>query len=243
MANTEKKARKVNPYTEETIRKVVSLLVALYTRFMAMLASGKKLNVSISSGNSKIGHTLNVSLAPIICCGNCKECKYFCYDIKACNQYENVRIARAKNTAIFNNNRDDFFNQIWEKMSRKRTNKFLRFHVSGEIKDYDHFDRIVETAKKFPEFRIWTYTKMYEIVNLWIACHGGKKEAIPENLVVMFSEWKGMEMPNPYGMPTFRCVSEEEEKPDCMKCPGNCNFCKENETGCIYGNSVYTDLH
>ena len=243
MTNQEKKARKINPYSDTVIEKVVTLLVSLYNFFMGLLKQGKKLSISVSSGNSKIGHTMNISLAPILCCGNCKECKYFCYDIKACVQYENVRIARAKNTAIFNHDRDDFFGQLWARMSRKRTNKFLRFHVSGEIKDYDHFCRIVETARRFPDFRIWTYTKMYGLVNLWILNNGGTKTALPENLSVMFSEWKGMDMPNPYNLPVFRCVYPEEETPNCMKCPGNCNFCKENKVGCIYGNSVYTELH
>lgn len=230
-------------FSIETIRKIVTALFSLIDYYMNVLISGGKVNIVISAGNRKIGRCMNVSLAPIVTCGNCKECKYFCYDVKACCQYENVRKARAKNTALFRFSRDEFFNQLWAKMSRKKTNKFLRFHVSGEILDINHFSRMVETARRFPEFRIWTYTKMYNIVNDYIREHGGTKECIPENFSVMFSEWKGLPIINPYGMPVFRCITPEEQKPEFFHCPGNCDFCKENCCGCVAGKSAWVDLH
>ena len=243
-AKETKKTRKVNPYSDDLLKRIISVLVALVISFTERLKKGEKLEISVSHGNTKIGHTMNVSLAPVICCGNCKECKRFCYDIKACVQYENVRLARAKNTAIFNYDREMFFNQLWAKMSRKKSNKYLRFHVSGEIKDYNHLEWIVETARRFPDFKIWTYTKMYGLVNLYIMNNGGKKEtAIPGNLTIMFSEWQGMPMENPYKMPVFRCINKGEKLPGCMKCPGNCNVCKASGKGCINGYSVFTYLH
>ena len=230
-------------FSVETIKKIVLALVSLINYYSELLKTGGRVDLVISSGNRKIGHAMNVSLAPIVTCGNCKECKYFCYDVKACCQYENVRKARAKNTALFNYSRDEFFRQLWARMSKKRTNKFLRFHVSGEIRDMDHFSRMVETARLFPDFTVWTYTKMYGIVNEYIRQHGGNKNCIPDNFSVMFSEWKGLPIDNPYGMPVFRCVLPEEEKPDCFHCPGNCNECKANHTGCIAGESAWVDLH
>lgn len=225
-------------YTEKTIAKIVSLLKYWIAFFMGILESGKKLVVSISTGNRKIGKVLNVSLAPLVTCKNCSKCKYWCYDIKACLQYLNVLKARARNTAIFRYDREEFFRQIWEKMARRKVNKYLRFHVSGEIVDIDHFNRMVETARRFPEFVIWTYTKMYWIVNEWIRENG----SLPENFHVMFSEWEGLPMENPYNMPVFRCT-DKPEKMTGYKCPGNCDICKACKRGCINGESSYTLPH
>lgn len=237
------KNKAVKGFKPETIKKIVESLVVLINYFIGLLKAGKDVTISISNGNRKIGRCMNVSLAPIVTCGNCKECKYFCYDVKACCQYENVRIARAKNTALFNYDRDMFFGQLWAKMSRKKTNKYLRFHVSGEIKDVNHFDYIVKTARLFPDFKIWTYTKMYHVVNEWIKANGGSKKALPDNLSVMMSEWKGLPIVNPYNLPVFRCVYSNEKKPDIFHCPGNCDFCKANNCGCVNGQSAYVDLH
>lgn len=241
MASAKKNVSKgFKPETVKKITKNLSEGVKLYRKY---LEDGKQIKLVISSGNSKIGKCMNVSLAPIITCGNCKECKCFCYDVKACLQYKNVRIARAKNTALFRHDRENFFRQLWERMGHKKTNKFLRFHVSGEIADINHLEYMIETARRFPDFVIWTYTKMYWIVNEYIRIHGGNKNCIPENFSIMYSEWKGLPIDNPYNMPVFRCVYPEEEKPDCMKCPGNCDTCKANNIGCVAAQSVYADLH
>lgn len=238
MASAKKTVKGFKP---ETIKKIVLSLVSMINYYIDQLKKGNMFSLVISQGNRKIGRCMNVSLAPIVTCGNCKECKYFCYDVKACCQYENVRKARAKNTALFNFSREIFFGQLWEKMSKKKTNKYLRFHVSGEIRDKEHFDYMVKTAKMFPDFRIWTYTKMYHVVNEWIKENG--KAALPGNFTVMFSEWKGLPIINPYNLPVFRCVYENETRPKMFHCPGNCDFCKEHKTGCVYGQSAFVDLH
>ena len=242
MASTKKNISK--GFKPETVQKIVKELQKLVLFFLEYLQNGGFIKLVVSLGNSKIGRCLNVSLAPVITCKNCSKCKCFCYDIKACLQYVNVRIARAKNTALFMYSRDEFFNQLWQRMERRKKNKFLRFHVSGEIMDINHLERMIETARRFPDFVIWTYTKMYGIVNEYIRKHGGNKNCIPENFTIMFSEWKGLPIDNPYNMPVFRCVYPEETKPaGCMKCPGNCDICKANNIGCVNGMSVYADLH
>jgi len=232
----------VGGYKPETLKKIISDLKRRTNSYVQELKDGRKIKLVISAGNRKIGRAMNVSLAPIITCGNCKDCMFFCYDVKACLQYENVRNARAKNTALFMLDRFEFFRQLWEAMSKRRTNKFLRFHVSGEIMDYNHFELIVETARRFPDFVVWTYTKMYHIVNEWIKNHGGNKDAVPKNLIVMFSEWHGIPIPNTYGLPEFSCAFPGEQGRG-FHCPGNCDFCKEHNCGCVGGQSSYADLH
>lgn len=242
-------AKKVNKgYSNESIQKVINLLKYWIAFFTYEIMKGVLLTPCISSGNKKIGRVLNVSLAPIITCANCGKCLHFCYDIKAVLQYLNVLIARAKNTAMVMHDRDRFFQIIDDKCSRRRKNKFFRWHVSGDIVDYDYLCRMIDLAKKYPEFIFWTYTKNYTLVNMYVKAHGGDRhECIPANMSIMFSEWEGMDFLNPYNFPVFACrMGENDNRHDWTKmhlCPGNCDICKETKKGCIVGESTYTNLH
>ena len=204
------------------------------------------LKICISTGNRKIGLVWNISLPPIVCCGNCKECKNYCYDIKACNQYSNVVKARARNFSILSRDYDGYWKQIRDRLSRKKSNKFFRFHVGGDFTTEKYFADMVKTARMFPDFIIWTYTKSYDVVNEYVRKHGGNREtAIPKNLTVMFSEWRGLPMNNPYNFPVFRCVFRGiETAPETgWKCPGNCDICKKAKRGCPYGESSWVWDH
>lgn len=228
-------------YSKETLKKATSQLKArinFYKNFPE-----KDIRMTVSTGNMKIGRVLNVSLAPIITCHNCSECMHFCYDVKAVMAYPSCMDARARNTALFMKNRDEFFNRIHKRMASRKKNFFLRFHVSGEIVDLDHFSRMVETAKLFPNYTIWTYTKVYWIVNEYVKQHGNSmKAAIPGNFHVMFSKWEGLPMNNPYNFPVFACAFTPDQEIG-FKCPGNCDYCKEHNTGCVSGSTSYTLPH
>lgn len=201
------------------------------------------LKVCISKGNKKIGKTLNVSLPPVLTCANCSGCKELCYDIKACLQYENVRKARARNLVILKENPANYFDQIRSAIKRRKTNKFFRWHVAGDIPNYDYFVEMVKIAKENPDFKFWTYTKNYGLVNLYCMENGGKG-SIPENLSIMFSEWRGMPMTNPFGFPEFRVVFKDEQKPEGVKwCNGNCDHCIRNNSHCVKGETVYCMEH
>lgn len=235
-------------YTKESIQKFLALCKFYMDMFKAMLAKGMHLKVSFSQGNNKIGRVLNVSILPILSCWFACGCDKFCYDIKACLRFaENVLGARAKNFVLATECRDDFFAQIDEKMSRRKKNKLMRWHVGGEIIDYDYFCRMVESAWKHPDYTaIWTYTKKYSIVNQYIAEHGGAWQvAFPNNFKVMFSEWRGYPIDNPYGLPVFHTIDPTEDAiPEKMwRCPGNCDVCKETHRGCIVGETTYVFIH
>ena len=236
-------------FKPETIARIISDLKDGIKRYTERIIDGEPVQVCISHGNRKIGRVMNVSLAPIITCGTgCTHCKSFCYDIKACLQYANVRNARAKNTALALTDRESFFGQIDSKLQRSRC-LFFRWHVSGDILDYDYFSRMVALARTYPNITFWTYTKKYHIVNKWINENG----KLPDNMHVMFSQWKlkdesgniiPIPFPNPHNMPIFTVRFEEEAIPvDMFRCPGNCDVCKANHCGCIAGQSTYNDAH
>ena len=203
----------------------------------------------ISKGNRKIGRVMNVSLMPVMTCANCGECKFLCYDIKACLQYPDTVIdARMRNTVLAIYHRDAFFTRIDAAMSRRRKNKYFRWHVAGDILDADYFARMVENARRHPDFIIWTYTKNYSVVNAYVDEFG--RDAIPSNFHIMFSEWDGMELVNPHQFPIFTCRLKDGNKnhpaaffETMHKCPGNCDVCKAAGRGCVAGESTYCDEH
>ena len=227
-------------YKKETLKKILSLLVTLVNMYMSR--KYETLRLHISTGNKKIGRTHNFSMAPGLSCINCTECINYCYDIKACWQYENVRNARAENLAMMRMDMDATFRQIDDYISRKRRNKYFRWHVSGDILSIEYFNYMVQIARRHPDWLFWTYTKAYGYVNAWIKEHG--RDALPDNLSVMFSVWNGMQCPNPYGMPTFTCIMPDmKPDPDAWTCPGNCQACIASGHGCPHGESSQVDLH
>lgn len=226
-------------YSPETLKKFydkAKVLIDLY-----MNASLSDIKICITNGNRKIGRVMNVSILPIFTClSNCQGCRFFCYDIKACMQYANVIKARARNTVLLWRDRDAYFEQIEKRISKRKKNKYFRWHVAGDIIDLDYFVRMVGIARRHDDFVFWTYTKQYKIVNRYCEIYG--KESIPSNLSVMFSEWRGIEIDNPFGFAEFRVV-EDLKKANSFICPGNCEICLENKTGCPYQKTATVKLH
>lgn len=234
-------------FSIDSIKKVVAIGKEAEKKYIDL--EENQIKECISSGNKKIGRVMNVSLMPIMTCSNCKECKHLCYDIKACLQYPTTVIdARMRNTVLAKYHRDVFFARISAKMFRRRKNKFFRWHVAGDILDLDYFHRMVKNAIDHPDFTIWTYTKNYKVVNEYCGIYG--KESIPSNFSIMFSEWDGMPMDNPYNFPVFSCKLKsgnknrtEDSFRTMYKCPGNCDICKAINRGCIVGENTYCDEH
>lgn len=230
-------------FSKESISKVIGLMKECAAVYSEKAVS--EIPLCISQGNRKIGRVMNVSLPPIMTCANCKECKKLCYDIKACLQYPNTVIdARIRNYTVLMKDRKEYFNRIIAACYRRRANKYFRWHVAGDIIDIDYFDNMIKIARMFPEFIFWTYTKNYKVVNEWIKNHGGNKKVLPKNLSVMFSEWRGMPMDNPYNMPVFSVVFKDDAvKPVGHYCPGNCDICKAAHRGCVVGETTYCHEH
>lgn len=195
-------------------------------------------------GNRKIGLIWHFSTAAIASCGNCGECKKYCYELKAYLQHHSVLLSRCRNFLLTKYRREETFESIVKQLKRKKSGlKVMRWHVGGEIQDIDYFDRMIKVAKECPDWRFYTYTKMYSIVNAWMDANG----ELPSNFVVMFSEWDGMPMENPYNMPTFRCImangSSKPLQSDEWLCPGNCGICVNAHRGCPYGEKCAAHEH
>lgn len=252
------KKEKKGGYSLETIQKFISFIRKWVEYFMGV--SLDTISTCISEGNDKIGHVLNVSLPAILSCANCSECMHFCYDIRDCFRHgwdSIVMMLRAKNWAILLRDREKYFREIENAIINRTSEFFFRWHVGGDMPDADYFRRMVELAFKYILFVFWTYTKHYEIVNNYVRDHAtvyipdeARKSCIPSNFHIMFSDWDGMPMDNPYGFPIFACKMKKGNKNHPVgfflklwRCPGNCDICKKCKRGCVVGESSYTDQH
>ena len=83
------------------------------------------------------------------------------------------------------------------------------------------------------------FTKLYGVVNQYLKTGG----IIPENLHVIFSDWRGAKFENPFNLPVSSPVwfddndREIERGPHCTDsvtwCPGFCEDCAAAGGGCF----------
>ena len=215
-------------YNETVFAKFANALKTAKQLVRIMLEHGETPKVKFSASNTKMGAVSSVSTLPFITCPIiCKDtCGIACYAAKLANLRKNVLTAYAWNTALVMLCRDEFFRQIDEYC---RGVRYFRFHVSGDIVDYDYFNRMVEIARNNPKTEILAFTKRFEVVNKWIDENG----AFPENLHILFRGWNNLKPINPHGMPeTTVFESEGEFNENWKTCGGNCFNCACRGLGC-----------
>jgi hypothetical protein len=158
-------------------------------------------------------------------------------------RYPNVRNAYANNLEFYQTEPEQYFGQIAfiAKMER-----FFRWHVSGDIPDYNYFKHMVQVADICAETQFLVFTKKYEIVNRYVREFG----YIPRNLSIVFSVWDGLEMFNENDFPVAKVISKEyaqELGNDYHICCGNCATCAVDGTiGCWWlqnGDYIYLVEH
>lgn len=237
--------REIKPISKENLQIVMNLAKSVLAEYEDY---GEPVKLSVSTGNRKIGKCLNLSTMPGLSCGNSTACLDTCYAIRSATYYRTCIKAWSKNLYMVRHHLADTFCQMDAKMSRRKSEKYLRLHVAGELESADELEMFIGLARLHPEYQCWTYTKMYKIVNDYLDAHD-----LPENCHIMFSAW-GVKMAkcisNPHHLPIFLTVLEGEEIPDGWdKCPGRCDECKaEHSTdgkchGCIGGKNTYTLHH
>lgn len=189
------------------------------------------LHVRISYENRKTTAVVpSVSLIPIAYCGNCNNCSRGCYDIRNVCYLPSVQKSRAINAAILEQDRDRYFAEVEAHVKFQR---FFRVHIGGDFVDFDYLRRFVTIAERNPQCQILAFTKMYSLVNTLYTMRGG----LPNNLHIIFSDWKGQKMDNRHNLPVSSPVwADGTTGPNVTEnrflCPGNCSDCAETDTGC-----------
>ena len=171
--------------------------------------------VIISKGNSKIGKIPNVSLRPILDCGNCKSCAGDCYARKAYAMYPAVRSAWGNNGKVFRANPATACQQVSEYVAKHKP-EFFRWNVSGDILNQAHMDGIRKTAIDNPGTKFLVFTKM----------HGLSFRNIPANLKVILSMFPTMpKHGKKFSSAWMQDGTETRIPKTAWHCPGSCLNC------------------
>lgn len=176
------------------------------------------MNISISSGNTKLGLCANISLPHIVTCPEGVPCAKDCYAKKAWRMYPQVRGAWSKNLAIYTNNQDNYFNQIHDYLNNKSfVPKIFRWHVAGDCPDQLYVDNVLRICECNPHVQFLMFTKGY-------LSDFDFGEKMP-NFSLIYSTWPGLDLPKDLSR-SLSWLSTDERKPtECWKCPGRCENC------------------
>lgn len=198
--------------------------------------------ISVSKGNSKMGSIISVSLPAGVTCNPAAPCYITCYARRLEARRKTVRTSYERNLRVYKESRESYKLQI---KAAAITQRFFRYHVSGDIVDDDYFQMMVEIATELPECRFMTFTKQYDIVNRWIAANGD----LPKNLQIIFSVWRGFDCPNVYRLPEAHIAYRDgtrTARENAISCKGSCTECCLAGKGCWNlrkGEQVEIDEH
>ena len=196
--------------------------------------TGDNLMIHISGGNMKLGAIMNISLPPVVTCHNCGSCKHYCYAVRSYNRLPDTAKAWNENYLLFITDPNRYFSEISRAV---KTQRFFRWHVSGDIVNGAYFAGMIQVAIENPKVEFLAFTKAYQIVNAAIAAGA----VIPSNLHLLFSAAPGVEMPNPYRLPECHInFADPSLNTYCggaeyiHYCGGNCTECAINGCGCFF---------
>jgi hypothetical protein len=98
----------------------------------------------------------------------------------------------------------------------KKSPKFFRWHVSGDIISQEYLEGMKSIAAAFPGIKFLAFTKIYSL----------KFGKLPENLSIVLSAWPGLPMYNPYNLPVaYMQDGSEKRVKNALECPGGCDTC------------------
>ncbi len=208
--------------------------------------TGDDAMIHISGGNAKLGSIMNISLPPVVTCSNCGSCSKYCYAVRSYNRFTGTAAGWNENYLLFLTDPVLYFNCISYAV---RTQRFFRWHVSGDIVNQEYLLGMIRVANENPKCEFLAFTKAYQTVNATIAAGA----VIPSNVHLLFSAAPGVDMPNPYRIPechinfadpalnTYRGGAEY-----VYHCGGNCTECAINGCGCFFlkpGDVTIIDQH
>lgn len=222
-------------WTAEKIRNNVKKYRALRDKYIKNV---ENIHVKLVAGNTKTGiNCRTVSLLPVVDCPNCSKCKGNCYDVRHdCINTCCVNL-RAQNSAIHKVDRPRYWKEIDEAVKAEFCLE-LRLNVGGDLERED-FDFVQKLGESNPRTDILFFTKNYDSCNEFISSNIDKYPdnfGFPSNVHPIYSAWIGMEMNNPYNVPTSHVLWENGDTtaPEfgSYYCGGNCSACHFYKEGC-----------
>lgn len=184
------------------------------------------LQISISRGNIKMGAIPSVSLPACITCNPDAPCFKQCYAVRMERLHNSVKDAYINNLQVLQSEPAVYWLQV---KTAATVTRFFRYHVSGDIPNYEYLLNMIKTAEEIPGTRFLAFTKQYNFVNEFIN-QGG---TIPNNLKIILSNWGAWKCYNPHGLPVCEVIFKDTVPSDNWKiCGGNCTDCACRSVGC-----------
>ena len=194
--------------------------------------------LSISDGNMKLKGIPNISLRPVVDCGNCRYCAGSCYARKAYRAYPGVKKAWTKNGKAFR--REDYgslYEEIAEYLERKNP-RWFRIHVAGDFLSQGHVDFWRMVAADFADIKFLAFTKMFDL-DFWPK---------PGNLQIIASMWPGLTYFNSPHLDILPKAwmqdgTETRIPGNAIECPGQCDTCGMCWHLSDIGRDVFFSIH
>ena len=103
-------------------------------------------------------------------------------------------------------------------------------NVGGDL-EYEDFKYVKQLGINNPKTKILFFTKNDDGINKFL-----DNDSFPENVKPFLSDWPGMEVKNPHGLPCAHVLGDDgtTTAPEygAIFCGGNCEECAINEKGC-----------
>lgn len=127
---------------------------------------------TFSSGNRKLARGVLIwNLPRLLTCPGAGQCVEYCYEKKIERIYPGVKVSRQRNLEF--SKREDFVQRIVEYL-RKRKERLVRIHESGDFYSRDYLEKWKEIARQVNDKIFLAYSKSYHLDNFW--------DNIPDNL-------------------------------------------------------------
>ena len=162
-----------------------------------------------SKGNRKLNKNLLIwNLPRGITCRGAGECLKWCYEIKIERMYPNVRKSRMRNLRFSKS--EEFVETITDFL-KKRKEKIIRLHESGDFYSQEYLDKWKEIARRLPRKIFYAYTKSFDL-NLW--------KDLPKNFIIIQSYGSRFDELIDKSKNTARVIMKVEDKePNEYLCP------------------------
>lgn len=180
-----------------------------------------------SKGNRKLNSGILIwNLPRGKTCPCAGECKDYCYEIKTERIYKNVLPCREKNLKF--SRKAEFVKEIVAYL-KKRKEKVVRIHSSGDFYSKEYFKKWREIARMCKEKIFFCYTKSFGLFNVF--------ENLPPNFIMIQSYGSTMDFKIDTNNNTARVIDHEEEKlpneflcpvrpPYKLQCGKDCKYCQ-----------------
>lgn len=239
------KARKISAREKEkrlqnrkaSLKTFIRAAYSWYKFYLELFQSNPDaVETAISRKNSKIGNIYNISLVPILSCGHmCHAigCALYCYarySVLGGGGYNGSTMkAWCRNLVQARYNPEKYFSDVVKAMRKaaKTDLPLFRWHVGGEILDYNYLLNMAICAKTVRNCRSLCFTTRYDLVRQYLNEYG----AFPENLVIILSAGPdGKPVPGFENLPCTTIILKGSDVPDYVtyRCPGKCELCKQH---------------